>query len=54
MTRERITLSGDDAEWFRDIRQTIAKRRDGYQPTNAEVARLMMEDYDDGHSARLG
>jgi len=48
MTREQLTLYGDDADWWRDLKEQVADRRNGNEPTNAELARLMMEDYDSG------
>jgi len=46
MTREDITLRGADAEWFRDLKEDVTERRDGHEPTNSEVARLMMEQFE--------
>lgn len=46
MTREQLTLYGDDAEWFRSIKQEIADQRAGNEPSNAETARLMMQGFE--------
>lgn len=44
--RTQITLYGDDSEWFDQVKDDVAERREGSEPSNAEVVRLMMEDYD--------
>jgi hypothetical protein len=44
--RTQITLYGDDSEWFEDLKEDVADHRDGNEPTNAELARLMMEQFD--------
>lgn len=41
--RNQITLCGDDAEQFEQIRERVASRRDGNPPGNAELVRLLME-----------
>lgn len=46
MVRTQITLYGDDAEWFEKLREQVAEQRDGNEPKRAEVARLMMEQFD--------
>jgi hypothetical protein len=50
--RVQITLYGDDARWFLDLQEQIAEQRDGTEPANAEVARLMMEQFDAGGRIR--
>jgi len=42
--RERISLYGDDAEWFAELKAEVAERRNGNEPSNAEMLRLLMED----------
>lgn len=44
--RVQITLYGDDAEWFINQQQKIAEKRGGSTPSNAEVVRLMLEQFD--------
>lgn len=44
--RARISLYGDDAEWFEELKDEIADRRNGNEPSNAETVRLMMEQYE--------
>lgn len=44
MSTEQIKLSGTDAEHFREIRESIAERRNGHHPSNAEVVRRLMEE----------
>jgi hypothetical protein len=54
--RTQITLYSDDSEWFEEIKERIAERRDGTEPSNAELLRLMMDQYDprpDEDSKRL-
>lgn len=41
-----VTLYGEDAEWFEDLKQEIAKQRNGHEPQNFEVARMMMAQFD--------
>lgn len=43
MTEVHITLYGDDAEWFEEKKERIAERRDGNEPANAELVRLLMQ-----------
>ena len=52
MSREQVTLYGDDAEWFRSLREQVADKRSGTEPSNAELARLMMQRFET-HSERL-
>ena len=53
--RTQITLYSDDSEWFEEIKKEVAERRDGAEPSNAELVRLMMDQYDahPGNSKRL-
>ena len=44
--RTDITLRGDDSEQFKDLKKARAEMRHGNEPTNAEMLRLLMEDYD--------
>lgn len=39
-----ISLYGDDAEQFREIKSRIEEARGGNEPTNAEVVRLLMQE----------
>jgi len=41
-----ITLYGDDSEWFEQQRQKVAEQRDGNEPGNAELVRLLMQESD--------
>jgi len=40
--RQQITLRSDDAEQFEEMKQRVADRRGGNEPTNAELVRLLM------------
>lgn len=42
MSREQITLRGEDAERFRNVRSAIGEARGGFEPSNSETARMMM------------
>lgn len=44
--RTQITLYGDDSEWFEDYKQEVAEQRDGNEPSNAELLRMMMQRFD--------
>jgi hypothetical protein len=44
--RVQLTLRSDDADWWEDLREEVADRRDGNEPTNAEMARMMMEQFE--------
>lgn len=46
MTRHDITLRGADAERFEEQRDRVAERRGGYEPSSAEVLRMMMTQFD--------
>jgi hypothetical protein len=41
--RERISLYGDDAEWFAELKEEVAERRNGNEPSNAEMLRRLLE-----------
>lgn len=43
MSEVHITLYGDDAAWFQEMKRRITEDRDGNEPSNAEVARLLMQ-----------
>lgn len=43
--RADITLYGDDAEQFEKLKEARAEMRHGNEPSNAEMLRLLMEDY---------
>lgn len=45
MPEERITLTGDDAELFREIQEELEEKRRGRSVTNAGTARRLMESY---------
>lgn len=42
----RITLRGDDADYFEEFKDQVAQARGGSEPSNAEVVRLMMQSLD--------
>jgi hypothetical protein len=44
--REDITLTGETAEWFREVQGRVAEDRDGRRPGNAETVRLLLQDAD--------
>ena len=44
--RAQITLYGDDADRFEDLRDDVEERRDGSTPSRSEVVRLMMDQFD--------
>lgn len=41
--RVDVTLRGDDARWFEEVREQIAEERGGNVPTRAETLRLLMQ-----------
>lgn len=45
--RARMSLYGDDASWFRDVREDMAEGRNGNEPSNAEVVRKLLELYEE-------
>lgn len=42
--RTDITLTGDDVEWFEQVREEIAAERNGNKPTKPETVRLLLQD----------
>ena len=36
-----VKLYGEDAEWFEELKAEVTEQR-GFEPTNAEMLRLMM------------
>lgn len=46
MNKVEITLRGDDAKWFRELKQEESDARRGSAPSNAELVRLFMREYD--------
>lgn len=44
--REQASLYSDDADRFARIREQVAERRDGAEPSNSELLRLMMDQFD--------
>lgn len=46
MVRVDVTLRGSDARWFLELKEEVAERRRGSEPSNPELVRLMMEQYD--------
>lgn len=49
---ESITLYGERAERFREIRHDLEKKL-GYTPTNAEAVGIVMSEWDDGKESGL-
>jgi hypothetical protein len=45
MSREQITLYGDDAAWFREVRDDLSPDRDGQQLSNPETIRRLLDLY---------
>jgi len=52
--RERISLYGDDADWFAELKQEVSERRNGHEPSNAEMTRILMQEYGSSTSSRAG
>jgi hypothetical protein len=46
MTESHITLYSEASERFEEIKQDMAQRR-GWEPSNAEVVKRMMEEWPD-------
>lgn len=46
MSETHITLYGDTSEWFEQYRERVAEQRDGHEPSNAELVRLLMQHAD--------
>lgn len=52
MPQERVTLTGEDAELFREIQEEIEEKRRGYSVTNVGTVRRLMENYVEDDSRR--
>jgi len=48
MVRDQITLQGDDSKRFRRNKEQIEELRGGADPSNAELIRMMMDQFDPG------
>lgn len=48
--QQRITLYGEDAERFEEIREIVDARRPGSEPGNAELVRVFMDVYEDNRT----
>jgi hypothetical protein len=46
MSRSQITLYGDDARQFEQLRQDVGEQRGGNDPSRAELLRLLMHRVD--------
>ena len=46
MPRCQATLQGDDAARFEDTAERVAELRGGAEPSNAEIVRMMMDQFD--------
>jgi hypothetical protein len=44
--RKQITLYGEDSEWFEDLQEEVGELRDGNEPANAELVRMMMQQFE--------
>lgn len=44
--REQVTLRSADADRFAAYREEVGRRRDGAEPSRAELLRLMMDQFD--------
>ncbi|WP_255198015.1 hypothetical protein [Halorarius litoreus] len=44
--REQASLYSDDADRFAWYREQVAERRNGVEPSNSELLRLMMDQFD--------
>lgn len=44
--RNQITLLGDDSKRFEEIRERVARERPGSKPGNAELVRVLMDEYE--------
>lgn len=54
MTRIQIALYGDDADRFERYKEEIAERRDGVEPSNPEVLRVIMTECEIEPAATVG
>jgi len=48
MPRTQATLQGADSERFRNIRELVGELRGGAEPSNAELIRMMLDQFDPG------
>lgn len=46
VARSQITLCGDDAGMFEDVKEEMAEERGGYEPGNAEAVRILIAESD--------
>lgn len=46
MSRKQVTLRSGDAERYEALRRAVEQQRDGATPSNPEVLRLMMDQFD--------
>jgi hypothetical protein len=46
MPRTQATLQGDDSERFRETCERVGELRGGADPSNAELIRMMMDQFD--------
>lgn len=46
MARAQITLRGDDAERFEELKERVGEQRPGSKPGNAELVRVLMDSVD--------
>ncbi len=46
MPEVHVTLYGDDAKWFEDTKRRVTEDRDGNEPGNAEMVRLLLQHAD--------
>jgi hypothetical protein len=46
MARAQITLRGDDAERFEELKERVGEQRPGSEPGNAELVRVLMDSVD--------
>jgi len=46
MPRTQATLQGADSERFRNVSERVGELRGGAEPSNAELIRMMMDQFD--------
>lgn len=47
MPEAHITLYGDTSEWFEETKRRVTEEhRDGHEPSNAEMVRLLLQHAD--------
>ncbi|MFT4921044.1 MAG: hypothetical protein ACI8XM_000237 [Haloarculaceae archaeon] len=44
--RNQLTLYGDDARRFSDLRERVGEARPGSTPCNAELVRILMDEFE--------